>query len=233
MRIPRRRSRITDQRGGVAAWLLVLIVVGILAIVFYAARRPLLRAFADWWVVDEPLETCQAIVVLGGDSVLGDRVRHAIELYRRGRAPRVVLSGPALRTYFSETELMEREATNLGLPKDAMLVLPHNAESTLEEALVLRRFLTEHDLRRVIAVTSNVHTRRARTVLRAVLEPAEIKVWVSSAPDVRFDPRRWWERREGRAALLLELLKLPHTWWELEDVPEPEAAAKPATGSVF
>lgn len=223
------RSHQPGQRGGIVLWLLVLLLLAGLGGIIYAARRPLLRAFAAWWVVDERLEKSQAIVVLGGDSVLGDRVRHAVELYRRGWAPRVILSGSPLRTYYSETELMEREAANLGLPPDALLVFRHNAYSTLHEAMALRRFLAEHNLRRIIVVTSNLHTRRARTIFHAVLRRHGTQVRFSAAPDVRFPPGRWWEEREARAALFMELVKTVHTWWELRDLPAQAGLPPPAS----
>jgi uncharacterized SAM-binding protein YcdF (DUF218 family) len=188
-------------------------------VALYAQRGPLLGAWGAWWVVNEPLEKSQAIVVLGGDSPAGDRVRHAVELYRQGWAPQIVCSGTLLRYDFSESTLMESEARRMGVPGDALLVVPASGESTLEEALVLRRFLTEHKLNRIIVVTSDFHTRRSRTILRKVLGQAGFDVRLSACSDVRFSPRTWWQQREGKKQMVLEILKSVVTWWELRQVP--------------
>jgi len=209
------------QHGGIAVWLLVLLVVCVLVFVVYLLREPLLRAFADWWVVSDRLEKAQAIVVLGGDSAAGDRLQRAATLYREGWAPRLVVSGPAVRFYLSEAELMQREALNLGVPEDKLLVVRHAATSTLEEAQQLSKVFAEHKLRKLIVVTSNFHTRRVRRIFRKLLRERGTQVWVDAAADSRFVPERWWQEREARALLLLEILKTFGTWWELWHLPPP------------
>lgn len=209
------------QRGSILLWLLVLLLLGILLLTLYLLRAPLLRALADWWVVDESLEQSQAIVVLGGDTVMGDRVRHAVELYRAGWAPRLLLSGASIRSYFNEAELMEREATNLGVPAEHLIVARHHSPSTLEEALALRRVLQEHNFRRIIVVTSNYHTRRVRAIFHALYRRHGTQVRVSAAADPNFNRTRWWQQREARALFLLEVVKSINTWWELRDAPPP------------
>lgn len=186
----------------------------------YLARGPILRGVAHGWIVDEPLEKAQAIVVLGGDSRAGDRVRYAVSLYKDGWAPRLVLSGAPIRTYFNETELMAREARELGVPADHLILAPTGASSTLEEALKLRPVLAEHNFRKVIVVTSNFHTRRAKQIFLGVYRPRGTIVRVSAAPDQGFDPAAWWRTREGRKLLFLELLKWSYTWWELWTLPD-------------
>lgn len=207
------------QRGGAVFGLVILLVVFLFALVLYWARAPLLGAVGEWWVVHDELEKAQAIVVLGGDSPRGERVELAAKLYRAGWAPRVVLSGGELRSYLHETELMQREALALGVPKDKLLRVPHPASSTLEEALLLRPFLAEHRIRQVIVVTSNFHARRTRRIFHAVLRSQGTQVWVAAVEDRRFDPDRWWKDREQRAQLFLEWVKSFYTWWELRRLP--------------
>ena len=204
------------ERGGIFYKLLALSAIAGLLLVLYMVRSPILRGFAEWWIVDEEPQVSHAIIVLGGDSVFGDRVRHAVELYRRGWATRIILSGMTLRANFNETVLMEREAITLGVPKESLILHSHNAASTIEEGLALRRLLSEEKIRRVIVVTSNIHTRRARMVLREIFQKSGVEMRISAASDIRFEPRRWWERRTSRNTFLLELLKFPNTWLELE-----------------
>ncbi len=192
-----------------------------------AAPRPLgplgrlFRRPARWWVVDEPLQTADAIVVLAGDCFLGGRLRRALEIYHQGWAPRVVLSGGLLRPRFSEAAMVEQEAIELGLPRQAVLLASHDAGTTLEEALVLSHFLAEHNLQRVIAVTSNFHTRRARTIYRALTGMYGMDVRVVAAPDLRFNPDCWWQPRAGLLTLAGELLSLFYAWRELRRLARP------------
>ncbi|OFV82930.1 MAG: hypothetical protein A3D93_05975 [Acidobacteria bacterium RIFCSPHIGHO2_12_FULL_67_30] len=220
---PARRS----ERGGVFFTLLVLLLVAFLLGTLYLFRAPLLRAFADCWVVDEELEKADALVVLGGDSVQGDRVRHAVGLFHQGWAPKVVLSGGPLRADLSEADLMEKDALRQGVPAASLIVFRHPATNTLHEALALRPLLAQHNFRKVIVVTSNFHTRRARRVFRVVCEKDGLPVRVSASPDLRFHPDRWWRERDDRAWLFLELVKTLHTWYELWRLPAeaPQAQA--------
>lgn len=219
---PRRLSP-RGPRGSVLLWLLLVLLLLLLAGTFYLLRAPLLRGFAHWWVVDEPLEKAQAIVVLGRDNRRGDRVRHAVQLYRAGWAPRLVLSGVSLRTYFNEVNLMEREAIELGVQPDDLIVAPQDTHSTLEEALGLRRVLEQHHFRKIIVVTSNYHTRRARAIFHAIYRRAGTQVLLSAAPDSDFDPQRWWQERLGLKLMWLEWQKTLYTWWELFRLPRPQA----------
>lgn len=209
------------QRGGIILWLLLLLLLALVLGTIYLVRAPLLRAFADWWIVDEPLEKAQAIVVLGGDDVDAVRVRHAVELYRAGWAPKIVLSGAQIRPYLNESELMARDAREAGAPAEDLIPAPTGAGSTLEEALKLRRIFAEHKFRKVIVVTSNFHTRRSRTIFRAIYQKQGTDTIFSAAPDPAFPPDRWWQEREGRGAIVFELIKLVYTGWELFNLPEP------------
>lgn len=192
-----------------------------------ASRRPmglfgrLLRRLAGWWVVDEPLEKADAIVVLAGDCFWAGRLRRALEIYRQGWAPWVVLSGQLLHPRFSEAELVEQEAIELGFPRQVLLRVSHDGGSTLEEALVLRHFLQEHDLRRIIVVTSNFHTRRTRTIYQALPGVCSTDVRVVAAPDLRFNPDCWWQPRAGLLTLAGELLSLFYTRRELRRLVQP------------
>ena len=218
-----------SQRGGAIVRLIALVFIIIFLLILYLARAPLLRATAAAWIVDEPLEKAQAIVVLGGDSRAGDRLRHAVQLYRAGWAPRIVLSGAPFRTYFNESELMAHEARQMGVPAEHVILAPSRADSTLEEALGLREVLAGHEFRKIILVTSNFHTRRARTIFLAVYRPRGTRVIVSAAPDQRFDPKTWWQHREGRKQMATEVAKLLYTWWELLWLPSPgEEPAAPS-----
>lgn len=217
--VPIRKHRASSS-GSLAAlrFLVVFLILSGAAAILYVRRDPILHAFGVWWVVEDPLVKSDAIVVLGGDSVQGVRVEHAVALYRQGWAPKLLLSGPMLRTDFSEVQLMDAQARRLGVPERAIVKVPAFVDSTLEEALDLRPFLAEHDMRRVIVVTSDFHTRRARMVWRKALGDSGFQVNFSSAPELHMVSTTWWEHRKALKETTLELLKYGDSWWEADHV---------------
>lgn len=222
MTAPRPSCR--DDRGGVLLWLLILLLLGLMLVVLYVARGPLLRFVGEEWIVDDPPQKVQAIVVLGGDTVFGDRVRRAADLYRSGWAPRIVLSGKSYRAYFNEVELMKSELTNLGVPSDHVIVAPHSGTSLLEEARALAPVLAHQHLRRIILVTSNYQTRRARRIFRTLYRDQGLEVFLSAAPDPDFDAARWWQQPRGRILLLEEVIRFWNDWWEARQGTRPSLA---------
>ena len=70
------------------------------------------------WVVEDPLGSRDAIIVLSDDNFYADRAAHAADLYRHGWAPLVVASGRKLRPYAGVAELMQHDLIERGVPKD-------------------------------------------------------------------------------------------------------------------
>ncbi len=85
------------QRGGIFFRLIFLIFILAVCALLYLARVPLLRLAGEFWVVDEPPETSDVIVVLSGDNYDAERATRAASLFKSGMAPRVVATGRALR----------------------------------------------------------------------------------------------------------------------------------------
>src|SRR5574337_557732 len=204
-----------NQRGGIFFKLIVLLLLAGLLGLVYLLRHPLLRAVGAFWVVDEPLQTSDAAILLSDDNYPADRASRAAELYRGGWAPRVIASGRQLRRYAGIAELMQRDLAERGVPADAVIHYPHvAADSTREEAQGLRQLVVERGWRRVLVVTSNYHTRRTRYIYRRVF-PATVEVRVVAARDSNFDPQHWWESRRGLKLFFYETVGLCLAIWEL------------------
>ena len=131
------RPRLRAQTGGIISSLLSLLFVVVFCAVLYFARGPLLRFAGESWIVDDPLDRADAIIVLSDDNFYADRATHAADLYRHGMAPMVVASGRRLRPYAGIAELMEHDLIERGVPKDKILRVAHDAENTREEAQAL------------------------------------------------------------------------------------------------
>jgi len=115
-----------------------------------------------------------AIVVLGGNTANGRanwfqpydhdtaivRVDTATDLYRAGRAPKVVLSGGALEGDVSEAQGMAHQMRQSGVPEQA-LILENASRTTYENAARTEEMLKQHDIHKVLLVTSSLHMPRA------------------------------------------------------------------------
>ena len=217
------------ERGGIITNLIVLLFFVIFCAVLYLARHPILRFAAEFWIIEDPIDKADAIIVLSDDNFYADRATRAAELFREGKAPVVVASGRRLRPSAGIAELTEHDLVERGVPRDRILRFAHDADGTREEAEALARFAKERKWRSVIVVTSNYHTRRARYIFRRVF-PQDIEVRVASARDGDFDPQRWWEKRKSVKELMREFAGMMVALWELRGSSEKEEITQGVVG---
>jgi uncharacterized SAM-binding protein YcdF (DUF218 family) len=202
------------ERGGIFFRLLLLLVFLAFLAFVYAVRHPLMRLAGQFWVIDEPGEHADVIIVLGDDNYSGDRAAHAADLYRAGLAPQVVASGRFLRPYAEIAGMMEHDLESRGVPAASIVKFSHRAANTREEAEALRGVVASHGWKRVLVVTSNYHARRARFIFGRVFPPA-VTLRVSAAQDSEFDSSHWWETRLGQKLFFNEVVGTVVAWWEL------------------
>lgn len=97
------------------------------------------------------------VAISGGDTPA--RAQEAINLYKQGWAPKLVLSGAALdQTGPSNAEAMRKQALAAGVPEDAIL-LDETSADTEQNASRTQALLS--DAKRIILVTSPYHQHRA------------------------------------------------------------------------
>jgi uncharacterized SAM-binding protein YcdF (DUF218 family) len=112
-------------------------------------------------------EGCDVIVVLGAalnpDGSLGpalaERVEAGAEAWRRGLAPRMIVTGAL------EATAMRERAIELGVRADAIL-LEHIALTTRQNALFSSALMRRHGMRRALIVTQPYHMRRSVSAFR-------------------------------------------------------------------
>lgn len=195
-----RRLRAAAVTGAVLALLLVL------------AWRTCLSALGEFLVKSEPPRHADIVVVLAGDYS-GDRIRKAAELVRQGYAPKVLVSGPSGLYGEHESDAAIRFIIRQGYPASWFIPFPNDSRSTREEARDVAAKLRELGLVRADIVTSNYHTRRARTDY--IEDAPGIEFSMVASPDEYFTPEGWWKTREGRKTFLLEWLKTLASWAHL------------------
>lgn len=199
-------------RSGPATRILKFIVVSpILAFVLFLP-------FAGRFLVkQDQLQKADVIFVLGGTRV--ERWLEAVDLYKEGWAPRIVLSPgltePAeagLRArgvmYPREGDLARDGAIALGVPAGIVSVLAEDVDNTAAEAVALSRLLSADQARRVIVVTSGYHTRRAGFAFRRQFANTPVQVTVRGSRYSSVQPARWWRSRSDIRLLMTELPKL-------------------------
>lgn len=159
-------------------------------------------AAAGWLVVREELPRADALAVLAGSATYVERAGRAAELYREGRAPRVVLTDDGQSGGYSAADdrnprFVERAARELqaaGVPAEAVEVVPQTVTSTFDEAARLRAHAEDRGYRSLIVVTSAYQSRRALWTLRRVFEGSVVRVGVEPVEPGRQTPRpfAWW-----------------------------------------
>jgi uncharacterized SAM-binding protein YcdF (DUF218 family) len=166
-------------------------------------------------IVEDPLHPAGAILVLGGETREGDRVAHAVQLYKRGLAPLLVVSGTPMGFRTHEAEVMQRHAEFLGVPAERILAVKHNADSTREEAGIVVPVLQGRGLKEVILVTSNYHTARAKRIFTKAAGSSGPTFLASPVEEENFTPEGWWRKRRHAKTFVYEAIKT--VWSAIED----------------
>ena len=196
--------------------LIVGLVITILAGGLYVQRRRVLVAVGSFLVSEDPLVQTDAIAVLSGG--LPYRILEGIDLYRRGFAPRILLTpyegNPEyLRlmkslgvTYQTGVRINRKIALNRGVPAEAIEVLSPVA-STRHEAGVIFAYLREKNWRSLIVVTSEYHSTRTRLIFRS-LNTGGVKVVIRPSRYDRLKLNSWWRDRSQSKRVFYEYVKL-------------------------
>jgi uncharacterized SAM-binding protein YcdF (DUF218 family)/glycosyltransferase involved in cell wall biosynthesis len=206
-----RRSYAAARRRMTAAALLVTIAYLLLfeSPLVWLAAEPLR-------VVQEPAPADAIVVYAGGTGESGkagggyqERVKHAVELYQRGYAPRMVFVSGYVGV-FREVEVMRSLAMSLGVPSGA-IVLEAAAANTYENARVLRPLLAERGWQRILLVSSPYHMRRATATLRKVAP--NVTVRSTPATSSEFYAHHRGASTEQILGIAQEYAALAVYWW--------------------
>ncbi len=170
-------------------WNRMVRALGVLTILCFFAivMTPISNIAGKALSVQPELIPADAIVVLGSglmpDSTLGyesqQRFLYGLRLYKKGLAPLVILSGPARPHTEPESTIRAQIASELGVPRSAILEMPE-IKTTREEALEAVSLLKAKNLKHVLLVTEALHMRRSKMIFERV------GLRVSAAPSDAF-----------------------------------------------
>ena len=179
--------------------------LGVIAVIV-AFHAPILRGVAGLFRVDNPAKSDALMILMGGAE---HRPARAAELYFRGIAP-VILVGTASidpRKLLKETDMTLRELKRLGVPPEAIVVLPGLVTSTREEARSLAGYAVPRGLRRITVVTTSFHTARAWWIFHKELRGTGIEIRMGAADHPDFTEANWYRSDEGMVAYFTEAIK--------------------------
>ena len=185
-------ARRRKPRRGVFGWTWRLLLV----VLFWLAG---VAAYITWVGQRDDARPADAIIVLGAAAydakpspVFEERIRHGIDLYRRGLAPKLIFTGGygGVGARFSESQVARRYALRQGVPDKAILIesLSRNTHDNLRQASLL---MQQHQLHHVIVVSDPLHMARALRIskelgIRAVGSPTPTSRFRTFATRWRF-----------------------------------------------
>lgn len=160
-------TRRKKSRRGFLGWTFRLLM---LALIWLAG----VAAYIIWVGQRDDAQPADAIIVLGAAAydakpspVFEERIRHGIDLYKRGLAPTLIFTGGYGGTgaRFSESQVARRYALRQGVPEKAILIesLSRNTHDNLRQARLL---MQQHKLHTVIIVSDPLHMARALRISR-------------------------------------------------------------------
>ena len=144
-----------------------------------------------------------AIVVLGAglksdgtpSNMLEDRLRGAIELYERGVAPKIIVSGDFSSKDYDEVSAMKKFCVDSGVP-DVDVIRDDNGFSTYE---TMHNVIRDMGYKRIMVVTQEYHLYRSVYLARKM--GAEADGFSTDYRDYFFFAQRKREAREFAARI--------------------------------
>lgn len=151
-------------------------------------------------------DKADVIVVLGGDD--GLRVRKGAELYKKGFARHILLTGIDSRYYRpSHPNWRERKLMALGVPRSAIEVDTWS-ETTWEEAENAAETMDRKGWDSAIVVSDPPHMLRLHQSWKRAFEKAPKKrfILVATAPEW-WNRWLWWQNRTSQRFVISEVKK--------------------------
>ena len=181
-------------------------------VLIYASRFYWLAGVYNVLVIDDQLKPSDIIFVLNGDTTV--RPLMASQLYKRQLAPKVVMAraedsiAVQMGAYPNVTDSNITALTSLGVPESSIeqVRVPGGVTSTFDEARALHQFIAEHHARRVIVVTNELHSRRAKFIMQRLL--GDVEVLIAPIPDRKYGAQDWWKKEDGLIGCQNEYIKL-------------------------
>ena len=207
-------------RGGVNMWrriFAVVLRVAAAGLLVVALRVPLLSGLATLWIVDEPPQMAEAIVVLGGGEDY--RPYAAARLWKEGLAPVVLV--PDVRLSPTQSLGLVPGTTTVilgvlkaeGVPDHAVVKIGKDVSSTREEALAVKEWAAGAGSVqakvgagwRLLIPTDPFPTRRTNWLFEKTIPGVEAVVVRTDPPGINV--AAWWTNETSLISFQNEFIK--------------------------
>jgi len=182
---------------GALAMLAVLLVAGVLCAGHFLEAPASSPVKAD------------LLVALGGDN--GARADKALELYRKGFSPRLLLTGPDShsKTRAAYLNIRARYLVDEGVPENAIL-FDRGSRNSREEALNTLRLMQAMKLDRVLVVSDPPHLRRLGRVWGKAFAGSGKEFFLVATDMDDWDAAHWWRTSPNAQFVFAEYIKLAY-----------------------
>jgi len=167
----------------------VVLILGIVSIAYFSTR-------IEQQSTRDEAQKADVILVLGAaeyrgrpSPVLRARLDHALDLYNRGLAPRIMTTGGAGGDpVFTEGGVGRAYLIGRGVPSE-VIVVENESESTVESLAMAGEIMQRMGLHSVVVVSDGYHIFR----VKKMLQNRGLDVYGSPRPEQHADPlhERW------------------------------------------
>jgi uncharacterized SAM-binding protein YcdF (DUF218 family) len=161
-------------------------------------------------------------------GVLKDRTLALTELYKSGQVDSVVYAKTNDNDFkyldslgvdvCRDTDKIMLALIQLGIPSNKIIQIESQNRSTIDEASVLREYLSLHqDINKVTLVTSSYHSRRAYLIVKNRLKSLNRSIIIDVYPSTYTNTnlKKWWKNKEDAVVVVTEYMKiLSFLLWE-------------------
>ncbi|HEX5227164.1 MAG TPA: YdcF family protein [Bryobacteraceae bacterium] len=189
-------------------WFVAVVLLALAAVLSFQVAE-VTRQIQRVSRIDEA-QPADAIIVLGAaeyrgrpSPVLEARLNHALLLYLKGLAPRVITTGGAGGDpVFTEGSVSRTYLAQHGVPPEA-IVVEREGESTVQSVAAVAEIMRRMNLKSAIVVSDGYHIFR----VKKMLESSGLKVYGSprpSTPEAEWKAR-WQDIRQAVGYLLWKI----------------------------
>lgn len=179
-----------------------------------------LTTAGTWLVVADPLQPARSAVVFGGHVPF--RAMEAAAIYKEGWTREVWLTRGGLKeedlalarlgvNRTPEYDYSRQVLRRLGVPGDAIRVLPEWTLNTADEVRAVARELRTVGGDRAILITSKYHARRVKVTWHTLVGSRPEAI-VRYTPNDPFEPGRWWRNTADAMSVSREWFGLLNVW---------------------
>ena len=189
-------------------WIIASSLIALAATIYFVLPFALTAA-ARGLIRSDTLYNSDIVIALGGDARCM-REQSAADLYHRGLAGHVIVSGVPYGWGIHTGEAAKRYVISLGVPADKVTVLLESW-NTRREATDLARLMQANGWRSAILVTSPFHSRRATYTFERYASGFRFASAPLPAEAPEWRPERWWSRRGDMFFTVREFLSWGNT----------------------